>query len=126
MLFSASVVTQGPVNLTRRPMEWAEFTCSVSCSHSIDWYLEGYQGDITEICSEANDEMTMTACKQVNQTCSSITSTEDYTETLHVSASQEFAGSSIAVQCAAISHTLSPDNCPPFLVYSRFALLSGK
>lgn len=116
---------RGPVDASRVPGEWAEFTCTVACSHSIDWYVEGYLGDITDTCSDTNNGMMV--CKLVTQACSSPTSTFGYIETLRVLAKPELASSSIAVQCAAVSHSApSRDNCPPFLAYSRYALLEGK
>lgn len=105
--------------------EWAEFRCSVACSHSIDWYVEGYSGDISDTCSTTRDGMMV--CKEVTQACSSISSTAGYTEILRVLAKPELASSSIAIQCAAISLSAPAVNsCPPFLSYSRYALLTGK
>ena len=120
-----ATVLHNPVDTSREPGEWAEFTCSVACSHSIDWYVEGYSGDITSTCSAQSNGMMV--CRVVTQSCSSTTSTFGYTETLRVLAKPELASSNIAVQCAAVSRSsLSSNNCPPFLAYSRYALLSGK
>ena len=116
---------RGPVDTSTGPGEWAEFICSVACSHSIDWYVEGYLGDITDTCSATNNGMMV--CKVVTRSCSSPTSTFGYTETLRVLAKPELASSGIAVQCAAVSRSApSRDNCPPFLAYSRYALLNGE
>ncbi len=116
---------ESPVDTSRGPGEWAEFTCSVACSHSIDWYVEGYLGDITDVCSATNNGMMV--CKVVTQSCSSTTSTFGYIETLRVLAKPELASSNIAVQCAAVSRSApTSNNCPPFLAYSRYALLSGE
>ena len=112
---------------SKHPGEWAEFTCSVSCSHSIDWYVEGYSGDITNTCSTELDGITV--CKEVTQSCSSNSATSGYKETLRVLATPKMASSSVAVQCAAISKDLSVllgPKCNPFLSYSRYALLTGK
>ena len=104
--------------------EWAEFRCTVACSHSIDWYVEGYSGDISATCSSTLDGMMV--CKEVTRDCSSTSATTGYTETLRVLAKPELASSSIAVQCAAISQSgPTINNCPPFLSYSRYALLNG-
>lgn len=113
--------------MSRAPGEWAEFTCSVACSHSIDWYVEGYSGDITNACSAIVDGMMV--CRETTQSCSSTSSTNGgYTEILRVLAKPELASTSIAVQCAAISLNplLSNNACPPNLAYSRYALLTGK
>ena len=51
----------------------------------------------------------------------------DYSETLRVLGKIEHAGSKIAVQCSAVSRSITNRNsCEPFVTYSRFALLSGK
>ena len=123
-LFSA-LVLQNPADTSQEPGEWAEFTCSVACSHSINWFVEGYVGDITTACSAVGTSMMV--CKTVTQQCSSPTSTFGYSETLRVLAKPELASTNIAVQCAAVSRSApNTNNCPPFLAYSRYALLSGK
>ena len=120
-----ATISEGPTSLSRNPEDWAEFTCSVACSHSIDWYVEGFPGDITDTCSTTLNGMMV--CKEVVQSCSSTTSTETYTERLRLLAEPELASTSVAVQCAALSRsTPAPNNCPPFLVYSRYALLTGE
>lgn len=121
----AGTVVQGPVSLSRDPGDWAEFSCTVACSHTMDWYVEGYSGDITDTCSMTLDGMMV--CKEVTQACTSTSSPTGYTETLRVLAKPELASTNIAVQCAAVSLSPpTPNNCPPFLAYSRYALLSGK
>ena len=121
----AAVIRQGPTSLTRDPEEFAYFTCTVECSHSIDWYVEGFIGDITSICADGQDGMV--ACKEVLQSCSSATSTQLYTERLRILARQDLASSNLAVQCAAVSRsTIIVNSCPPFLLYSRFALLTSE
>ncbi len=116
---------EGPVSLTRDSEEWAEFSCTVACSHSIDWYVEGHPGDITDTCTTVLNGMMV--CKEVVRSCSSVTSTGGYTERLRLQAKPELASSNVAVQCAAVSRSLpTSNNCPPFLVYSRYALLSGR
>lgn len=121
----AGTILRGPRSTSSDAGEWTEFTCSVACTHSIDWYVESYRGDITTTCSAiANDMM---VCKEVTQDCSSSTSTTGYTETLRLLAKPELASSGITVQCAAISLSApTSTNCPPFLSYSRYALLTGK
>lgn len=123
--FSATIM-EGPVSVTRDPEEWAEFTCTVACSHSIDWYVEGYLGDISSTCSDTLNGMM--ACTEVVRGCPSPSSTQGYTERLRLLAKSELAASSVAVQCAALSRsaTISNDDCPPFLAYSRYALLTGE
>ena len=121
----ADPVVRGPHVRSKSPGEWAEFECKVACSHSIDWYVEGYNGYITESCSSTRNGLR--ACRQVTQPCSSTTSTADYVETLRVLAESELASSSIAVQCAAVSLSLPiGKQCTPFLSYSRYSLLAGR
>lgn len=125
----AAPVVKSPGIQSKDPGEWAEFTCSVDCSHSIDWYVEGHSGDVTVTCTpdilEGKSEATM--CKEVTRPCSSKTSTSGYVEKLRVLATEEMADSSVAVQCAAVSRSLPiGPQCKPFLAYSRYALLTGK
>jgi len=97
----------------------------VACTHTIDWYVEGYTGDITTTCSNVLDGMMV--CRIASRNCSSTSSTTGYMETLRVLAKSELAGSSVAVQCAAVSRSgFVEGDCPPFLTYSRYALLTGK
>lgn len=123
--FSATI-EDGPVSVTRDPNEWAEFSCTVACSHRINWFVEGYHGDITGACTSTRNGMMV--CTEVVRACSSTTSTQGYTERLRLLAKPELASSSVAVQCAAISRStsVSLNDCPPFLSYSRYALLTGK
>ena len=87
--------------------------------------MEGFIGDITSICTDRQDGMV--ACKEILQSCSSATSTQVHTERLRVLARQELASSNLAVQCAAVSRsTIITNSCPPFLLYSRFALLTSE
>lgn len=121
---AATVLQQGPVDVTSDPGQWVQFTCSVACSHSIDWYVESYVQDITTSCSDTADGMMV--CKEVTQPCTSSTSTGYHTERLRVLAKPEIAGTNLTVQCAAISRSApTASDCPPFLSYSRYALLSG-
>lgn len=124
--FAVNTIVDGPVSVTRNPEEWAEFTCTVACTHSIDWYVEGYIGDISETCSATLNGMM--ACTEVVRECSSISSTEGFTKRLRLLAKSELASTSVAVQCSAIvSQTDSTATCPPpSLSYSRYALLIGE
>ena len=101
----------------------------MACSHSIDWYVEGHSGDVTETCTqeilEGNTDSIV--CKEVTQPCSSKTSTSGYVEKLRLLATPEMAATSVAVQCAAVSRSLpTGQECNPFLSYSRYALLTGE
>ena len=102
---------------------WANFTCSVSCNHLINWFVGGYPSDIsTECTSTLNDLM---VCKETRHTCSSTPGATNNTETLKVLAKREHAGSNITVQCVAVSRIYNASSCHPFFTYSRFALLTG-
>lgn len=121
---SVAVVIDGPVGLNRQPGQWAEFNCTVACTHSIDWYMEGHLGDVTETCTMSLQSGLM-VCKEVVQECPEPISNTGYTERLRVKVSEQLAGSRIAVQCAGVALSFSTNNCPPALSYSRFALLRG-
>ena len=122
-----NVIIDGPSNLTVQPGEWGNFTCSVACTHFVDWYVEGFEtGEISRTCSETLSDQT--ACMETVQPCASQTSTAEFVSRLRVLATNEFAGMNIAVQCSAIAHTFpSPsDPCPPpYLSFSRFSSLRG-
>lgn len=122
----AATILDGPVSVSSDPGEWAVFSCTVACGYTIDWYVEGYLGDITDTCSTTLNGMM--ACTEVVHACSFPTSTEGYTERLRLLAKSQLASSNVAVQCAALSQStsISSSGCPPFLAYSRYALLTGE
>lgn len=126
-LFNVSVeaIVEGPSNIAADMGLWANFTCSVSCDHFINWFVEGYPSDISTTCSDTHNSLMV--CKQTRNVCTP-GGASNYSETLRVLAKAEHAGSKIAVQCAAVSRgiILNRTSCNPFITYSRFALLSGK
>ena len=122
-LAAANVIIDGPRSSSTGVGEWAEFNCTVACTHTVDWYAEGYDGDITESCTGMVGGMMI--CREIVQTCTAPTST-GLTETLRILASEMHAGTSIAVQCAAFARNFVISNCPPNLSYSRYALLTSK
>lgn len=115
-----AVVLQGPVSISREVGEWAEFNCTVACSHSIIWYREGYSDEITENCTPALD---LRMCKEVVEQCSPYGN--GYMERLRIMVGEELAGSSLAVQCAGLARSFSSSECPPSLAYSFFSFLTG-
>jgi len=100
--------------------EWAEFSCQVACTHTIDWYVEDYSGDITYSCMAMDG---MRVCREVVRNCSS---GRGFVERLRVLPDHSHAASSLTIQCAATAINFQPGNCPPNVVFSRFALLNGK
>ena len=96
----------------------------MACTHDIDWFVEGYQTDITEMCSDTRNNMMV--CTQTTQECTQ-SSTTGFSKQLSLLAKDEISGSKIAVQCVAVSRTYTPgETCIPFIEYSRFAFLNGK
>ncbi len=109
------------------PGHWANFTCTVDCSRDIDWYIEGYESDISEQCEDTVGDMRV--CTRVLQDCSTTESTTGHTQQLSVMAMTEQPNSVLAIQCVAISEmydVLNPDPCNPYIVFSRFAFLNGE
>ena len=121
---SEEVIMDSPTNVEADVGVWANFTCSVSCDHLINWFVEGYPSDISTACSSTHNNLM--ACKQTTHECSP-GGARNYSETLRVLAKAKHAGSKIAVQCVAALRMISSRNsCNPFYTFSRFALLSGK
>lgn len=119
------IIADGPVNMLASPGQWANFSCTVSCSYDIDWFVEGYSTDISETCTETRDGMMV--CVETTQECSTTTSTSYFSQRLSLLAKDEKAGSQIAVQCVALSTVYMPDaTCFPDIQYSKFAFLTGK
>lgn len=107
-----------------RPGEWGNFSCSVACTHAIDWYVEGYAHDITALCTETRDGMMV--CRQRITDLQNCDSRGRYTEMLYIMAGEAVQSQRIAVQCGATSRSLpTADDCPPYLAYSRYAFLNG-
>lgn len=115
----------GPSNLTVQPGQWGNFTCRVACTHTVNWYVEGYnRGDIMTTCSETLSGQTI--CMETTRNCPTETSTTGFVSTLRVLATEEFAGMDIAVQCSAVGTRIFTDPCdPPYLTFSRFSSLRG-
>ena len=116
-------IVQGPFNTAADVGLWANFTCSVSCNHLINWFVEGYPSDISTTCTTTHNDLMV--CKDVRHDCGP--GSTNYTETLRVLAKTEHTGSNIAVQCAAIRRSVDNSNtCLPFITFSRYALLMGE
>ena len=121
----AAVIIKGPTSVTRELGLWAEFNCTMACTHSIDWYMEGYRGDVSEICTTMFEKENVNVCKESVQPCQDLTGIHGYTGTLRVLVTEEMAGSSIAVQCGGVAMIFSGEECPPSSVYSFIGYLTG-
>ena len=114
---------QGPTSTSQAVGKWAEFNCTVACTHSINWYIEGYSGEIANSCNTMQGGMKV--CTEVVHQCQDETSTTGYTENLRVMVSEELAGSRIAVQCAGLALSFSTSSCTPIISYSIMAFLTS-
>ncbi len=116
-------IIDGPRSATVNVGEYAEFTCKVECTHTVDWHTEGYTEGITQSCTQMVGGMM--ACREVLESCSDPSSTGNK-ERLRIMPGAQHAGSSIAIQCSATAINFRLDNCPPNLSFSRFVLLRGE
>ena len=105
--------------------QWAEFNCTMACTHSICWYMEGYHGEVSETCTAMFQEENVKVCKELVQPCQDLTSSHGYTGTLRVLVTEEMASSSIAVQCGGVASIFSEEECPPIIVFSSVSYLNG-
>ena len=122
--FFTAVILDGPSNLTVRTGEWGNFSCTVACSHAIDWFVEGYAHDIEDLCTETRDGMMV--CRERVTDIQNCNLETGYTEMLYILASEAVQMQRIAVQCGATYRYLPTSNdCPPYLAYSRYAFLDG-
>ena len=119
------VIKKGPMSVTRELGQWAEFNCTMACTHTIDWYMEGYRGDVSETCTALFQEENVKVCKESEQPCQDVTGSHGYTGTLRVLVTEEMAGSSIAVQCGGVALRFSEEECPPMSVFSLVSYLKG-
>ena len=97
-----AMIMKGPMSVTREVGQWAEFNCTMVCTHSINWYMEGYHGDVSETCTAMFQEENVKVCKEMVQPCQDLTGTHGYTGTLRVLVTEEMADSSIGpvLQCS--------------------------
>ena len=106
--------------------EFANFTCTVGCTDYVEWLLEGYTEQITNVCSASQSGLTV--CKETTAQCDETAGITNYIETLHVMVANAMeTPATVAVQCASISNTFDPtaEQCIPSHAFSRFAVLSG-
>ena len=105
--------------------QWAEFNCTMACTHSICWYMEGHGGEISETCTTMFQEDNVNVCKESVRPCQDHTSSHGFTGTLRVLVTEKMAGSYIAVQCGGVALIFSEEDCPPIIVFSSVSYLNG-
>ena len=86
--------------------------------------MEGYAHDIEDLCTETRDGMMV--CRERVTDIQNCNLETGYTEMLYILASEAVQMQRIAVQCSATYRSLpTPNDCPPYLAYSRYAFLDG-
>ena len=112
----AATVIDSPSNLTKMPGQYANFTCTVPCTHRIDWFVEGHPYSLRGMVDDFEYQ------KRVISQCTAPDGSGEYAESLDILTTLEL--DQTALQCAAQAISTVGD-CSQQLSYSRFAVLTG-